>query len=183
MHWEEHLTSHWDAVSDLTIGKDHKPLISIINDTSLGEIKTPRQQRLKEKLMRWSLTATYVPGKNLEGTDALSRYGVRAHNDDTVYGVFSSALAAAEEDNAILANLLLNISVGKDISGSHRENISALDSSQPPVSISDLVMATDKDKSLAQLREIIQRGFPETKSELPGCIQSYWRCKLILKII
>ena len=147
-------------------------MISIINDTILGEIKTPRQQRLKEKLMRWNLT-TYVPGKNLGVTDALSRYGVRAHNDDTVYGVFSSALAAAEEDNAILANLLLNISGREDISGSHRENLSALDSSHPPVSISDLVMATDKDKSLAQLREIIQRGFPETKSELPGCIQSY----------
>ena len=69
---------------------------------------------------------------------------------------------------------------GEDISWSHRENLSALDSSHPPVSISDLVTATDKDKSLAQLREIIQRGFPETKSELPGCIQSYWRVRDML---
>ena len=72
---------------NLTVGTDHKPLISIIQSTDLGDIKTPRQQRLKERIMRWNLTVTYVPGKHLRGTDALSRYGIRSHNDAMVNNV------------------------------------------------------------------------------------------------
>ena len=37
--------------------------------------------------MRWNLTVTYVPGKHLGGTDALSRYGIRAHNDAMVNNI------------------------------------------------------------------------------------------------
>ena len=43
----------------------------------MEKVKTPRQIRLKEKLMRWDLKVVYIPGKHLGGTDALSRYGVR----------------------------------------------------------------------------------------------------------
>ena len=85
-------TSHFTlGCKSLTIGTDHMPLLPIIHCTNLGEIRTQRQQTLKERLMRWNLTATYVPGKHLGGTDALSR----AHNDDTVnditWGEYTSA--------------------------------------------------------------------------------------------
>ena len=53
---------------NLTVGTDHKPLIFIIQSTDLGDIKTPRQQRLKERIMRWNLTVTYVPGMHLGDT-------------------------------------------------------------------------------------------------------------------
>ena len=95
--------------SDLTVGTDHKPLISIVNETSLGDIKTPRQQRLKERLMRWNLKATYIPGKSLGGTDALSRYGVRKPSDETAYRLFNSSLAAAAEDNNSLATVAMKM--------------------------------------------------------------------------
>jgi predicted HAD superfamily Cof-like phosphohydrolase len=36
----------------LTVGTDHQPLIPIINGTDMEKVKTPRQIRLKEKLMR-----------------------------------------------------------------------------------------------------------------------------------
>ena len=54
-----------DLTLTWTVGADHKPLISIVNETSLGDIKTPRQQRLKERLMRWNLKVVYIPGKLL----------------------------------------------------------------------------------------------------------------------
>ena len=56
----------------LTLGRDHQPLIPIINGTNLENLKTPR----KIRLMRWDLQLVYIPGKNLGGTDALSMYGV-----------------------------------------------------------------------------------------------------------
>ena len=36
----------------LTVGTDHQPLIPILNGTDMEKVKTPRQIRLKEKLMR-----------------------------------------------------------------------------------------------------------------------------------
>ena len=70
--------------ANLTVGTDHKPLIPIINGTDLSTVKTPRQHRLRERLLRWNLNAQYIPGKLLGGTDALSRYGVREADDETV---------------------------------------------------------------------------------------------------
>ena len=84
-----------------TVGTDHKPLISIVNETGLGEIKTPRQQRLKERLRRWNLKATYIPGKLLGGIDALSRNVVRKPSEETAYRIFSCSLATASEENSI----------------------------------------------------------------------------------
>ena len=144
--------------SDLTVGTDHKPLISIVNETSLGDIKTPRQQRLKERLMRWNLTATYIPGKLLGGTDALSRYGIRNPSDETAYRIFNSSLATATEERSLAA-------VVSDL---------------PPVTASDLAMATDGDKDLAKLRCYIHGGFPETKPQMPVSIQPYWRVRDML---
>ena len=60
----------------LTVGTDHQPLIAIINGTDMEKVKTPRQIRLKEKLLRWDLRVIYIPGKFLGDTDALSRYEV-----------------------------------------------------------------------------------------------------------
>ena len=38
---------------NLTIGTDHLPLMPIINGTDLENLKTPRQIRLKERLLKW----------------------------------------------------------------------------------------------------------------------------------
>ena len=79
-----------------TVGTDHKPLISIVNETGLGEIKTPRQQRLQERLK-----ATHIPGKLPRGIDALSRNVVRKPSEETAYRIFSCSLATASEENSI----------------------------------------------------------------------------------
>ena len=66
----------------LYVGTDHnhKPLLGILNDSPLEGMDNPRLVRLKEKTMGWVFNTVYVPGKELGGTDALSRYGVR-HED------------------------------------------------------------------------------------------------------
>ena len=61
----------------LIVGTDHRPFIPIINGSDLSSVKTPRQFRLREKLLRWNITAQNIPGKLLGGTDPLSRYGIR----------------------------------------------------------------------------------------------------------
>ena len=49
--------------------------------------------------MRWNLKATYIPGKLLGGTDALSRYGVRNPSDETAYRIFNYTLATGTEEH------------------------------------------------------------------------------------
>lgn len=64
----------------LYVGTDHKPLLGILNDATLDSMDNPRIIRLKEKTMGWKFPVIYIPGKEIGGTDALSRYGVR-HDD------------------------------------------------------------------------------------------------------
>ena len=51
---------------------DHKPLIPILSRKSLDDL-TPRLQRLKMRLMRYSFDVFHTPGKDLLAADALSR--------------------------------------------------------------------------------------------------------------
>ena len=51
---------------------DHRPLVSLVNTKDLQE--TPiRCQRLLMRLLRFNLTATYAPGRDLVVADTLSR--------------------------------------------------------------------------------------------------------------
>jgi hypothetical protein len=83
----------------LTVRTDYQPLIPIINGTDMEKVKTPRQIRMKEKLLRWDLRVVYIPGKFLGGTDALSRYGVRDNNDETVNWMSEITENMAEMDS------------------------------------------------------------------------------------
>ena len=50
--------------------------------------------------MRWDLKVVYIPGKNLRGTDALSRYGVRSNNDEHINGITGPAAHSSRYSEA-----------------------------------------------------------------------------------
>lgn len=62
---------------DFTVITDHKPLLPILNDYALGDIENRRLQRLKEKLQHYRFKTFWVPGKENEEADALSRAPIR----------------------------------------------------------------------------------------------------------
>ena len=72
------LTFGCERFSDYLIGKqfhvetDHKPLVSLLGSKNLEELPV-RVQRFRMRLMRFSYTISYVPGKQLVVADALSR--------------------------------------------------------------------------------------------------------------
>lgn len=72
------LTWACEKFKDYIIGKriyletDHKPLISIFMKKFLEEM-TPRLQRFKIRMMRYSYEVVYIPGKELVIPDTLSR--------------------------------------------------------------------------------------------------------------
>ncbi|XP_042072880.1 uncharacterized protein K02A2.6-like [Haplochromis burtoni] len=77
---KEALASTWacERFRDFLIGKhfcletDHKPLVSLLGGQAL-DLLPPRIQRFRMRLMRYSYTVQYAPGKSLWTADTLSR--------------------------------------------------------------------------------------------------------------
>ncbi|XP_064486023.1 uncharacterized protein K02A2.6-like [Ornithodoros turicata] len=72
-----------DRFQEFLIGRsfrletDHKPLVTLLSTKFLDDL-TPRLQRIRMRLMRYSYTVTYVPAKQLIAADALSRNPVQS---------------------------------------------------------------------------------------------------------
>ncbi|UYV69541.1 K02A2.6-like [Cordylochernes scorpioides] len=56
----------------ITLETDHKPLVPIFTSKNIDDL-TPRIQRLRLRIMRYSYKMVHTPGKNLIVADALSR--------------------------------------------------------------------------------------------------------------
>ena len=61
---------------------DHRPLLAIMKTKQLDEL-SPRLQRFRMKLMRYSYDIVYTPGKDLLAADALSRNPLPDTSDET----------------------------------------------------------------------------------------------------
>ena len=59
------------------VATDHLPLLPILGDKALDQIKNPRLRSLKEKTLRFCFKAVHVPGSLHLGPDAASRYPVQ----------------------------------------------------------------------------------------------------------
>jgi len=55
------------------IQTDHKPLVSLLEGLKQLDALSPRIQRFRMRLMRYSYTIAHVPGKDLTIADTLSQ--------------------------------------------------------------------------------------------------------------
>lgn len=65
------------GLPSFTIETDHRPLLALLKTKTLDEL-SPRIQRFRMRLMRYSYQVIYTAGKNLTTADALSRAPVGA---------------------------------------------------------------------------------------------------------
>ena len=66
----------------LIISVDHKPLVKVLGNSSLEQIKNPRLQKFKEKAMMFDYQIKHTPGKVNVSADAASRYPVSSPSED-----------------------------------------------------------------------------------------------------
>ena len=60
--------------NDLIVATDHKPLLKVLGDRKMEDIKNPRLYNLKEKTLPFLFRITHVPGRRHFTADSLSRY-------------------------------------------------------------------------------------------------------------
>ena len=86
---------------DLVIATDHKPLLKILGDRHLHDIKKPRLFNLKEKTLPFKYKIIHVPGKRYFTADGVSRYPSGNPNPDKMFlqdDVHDMSTAAAFEE-------------------------------------------------------------------------------------
>ena len=162
---------------DLIIAVNHKPLLQIFGNHSL-DIANPRLRNLKEKTLRYRFTMQHVPGIKHKATDALSRHPT---------GTTSPAMLHLPDDVATLERtkpasvkhhpmssigqpkpiVLPNIEV--DLVSSASSTIASLQS----ITWDTVREATNSDKDMIQLLQIIESGFTPPRTELPPSLREY----------
>ena len=128
----------------LLVVTDHQPLLKIFGDRHLNEIHTPRLFRLKRRTMMWQFKIFYVPGRKNAFADALSR------NPD---GILEPEDASKEE------YLMAGIS-------NEYDHFFA-------ITWDKVQTASQDDETLKLLAQMIDEGFPTTKSCMPSTIVDF----------
>ena len=77
MAWALGKSQHFTLGNNkLIVLVDHKPLLKILGDRELANIKHPRILSLKQKMLRWRFSMEHVPGKDHHIADAESRFSM-----------------------------------------------------------------------------------------------------------
>ena len=59
---------------NLIVAVDHKPLLGLLGDKSLGDIENPRLRRFKERSLMYNFKMIHVPGALNKVADTASRF-------------------------------------------------------------------------------------------------------------
>jgi transposase InsO family protein len=142
---------------EITLVTDHRPLVSILGQKCIDEL-SPRLQRYRMRLMRYSYKVQHVSGKSFYTPDTLSRAPV--HDDeepeDNVYQV--------KEIRELEQNLV--------------DSVPATDAR-----MKEVLELQENDFTCRLLRKMILEGWPKKTSEVPILCRAFWGVRGDLTIV
>ena len=144
------LTFGCERFSDYLIGKqfhvetDHKPLVLLLGSKNLEELPV-RVQRFRMRLMRFSYTISYVPGKQLVVADALSRAP-------------SSSSTPSDDEFQAEVEMFVNAVI---------QNVPATEKR-----LKEIQKAQEADEICQKLYQYCKKGWPHRQS-VAGAVQPY----------
>ncbi|GFS00228.1 Pol polyprotein [Elysia marginata] len=141
------------GLSKFTIETDHKPLLVLLQKKELDEL-TPRLQRFRMRLMRFSYNIEYVPGKQLCTADALSRAPLPKINEEE---------QTRDKEVSKYVNLVM-----KSFPATEKR-------------LTEIKEEQDKDKTLSQVKEFCEIGWPAQAKE-DEQLKRYWTVRNELAI-
>ena len=154
---------------NLIVAVDHKPLLKVFGDRHLDNIPNPRLRNLKEKTMRYRFTITHIPGTRHRASDALSRHPVSSAEHLQLPDDATSAIYTAMLPEDILNSLRCHDTSTREVCSYDVGDSTILES----ISWDDVRIATASDRSMMQLLNVIEDGFPTAKTHLPEDLRPF----------
>ena len=145
----EKMSKYLHGLRHFVVQTDHKPLIPILNYKPLAEM-TPRIQRMRMRLLKFSFAAEYVKGKELADADALSR---------------APWSQATKEDEIVEQEIAAHVDTV----------IGNIPATEPR--IDEIKNETKADAVLQELINMVHKGWPSTIRECPEAIRPFWHCR------
>ena len=160
---------------DLIVVVDHQPLLKVLGDRKLEDIKNPRLPNLKEKTLPSKFKLRHIPGKSHLATDAISRHPTGPLKPDKFCLPDDAHAASAGMPRAILSMIRTeapDCSAGIDaeitVAAAHAlEGMAA-------VTWNKVREATTSDPTMFRLLETITDGMPDTKLQLSPYLREYF---------
>ena len=170
---------------DLTVATDHKPLLKILGDRHLSDIKNPRLFNLKEKTLPFLFKIIHIPGKQHFTADAVSRYPSGEKDPERLVlqdDLHASAVAVEELDTESISAAVSVYEDEQSISAVAAASFEQKLISDAMVTLASLEVvswdqvreATTSDPIMLMLADTIISGFPEHKQEVPEQLRSYF---------
>ena len=151
---------------NLTITVDHKPLLKLFGDRALEDIPNFRLRNLKEKTLLYRFNMVHIPGIKQRATDGLSRHPVDPA-DTTSLADETAATSKTDPQEERPYPDIEESTITAAVSTFHASPITSV--------TWDLVRtATASDETLNSLLDLIEVGFPNSSSDLPEHLQSYF---------
>ena len=146
--WSLNQTKYFTiGCDDLTLITDHKPLVKVFGDRTLDEIQNMRLFKLKEKTLPWRFDIIHRPGKTHFAADATSR----------------NPVGDAEDDDLMCSEIAMI--------GSMSESFNKVQA----VTWSRVKAEMQRDKDMRALLELVSKGLPENRQEMPPEIIEYFK--------
>ena len=153
--------------SDLIVAVDHKPLLKIFGDRSLEDIPNPRLLNLKEKTLQYRFKMVHIPGVRHAAADAVSRHPIsdaeelNLPDDVACIAPPHDFLLAIRSSPAVESEICVHYSPPTEIVGA--------------VTWDEIRVATASDTNMNLLIDLVENGFPESRSELDPEVKIFYQ--------
>ena len=166
--WAVHKCRYFlSGLHHFEIVTDHSPLVPILNSHRLDEIENPRLQRLRTRIMGYSLTAKHIKGIENDAPDALSRSPTDRREKCEEFG----ELEPFEKELAPNPKQVLKINAASYCKNLDEEQV------DENLHMTELRIKAANDQEYIDLRKVILEGFPNHKGEMKNTLKKFWRIK------
>ena len=152
---------------DFTVVTDHKPLLPILNDYALGDIENRRLQRLKEKLQHYRFKTFWVPGKENEEADALSRAPIRNPEPED--------LIDEEESQIVTSAAALEACFVEEDGTNHALETDEFEANLVSMSSKQIQEAAESDEDYQEVKRWLKQKYPEDPNLVEPRLSPYYR--------
>ena len=141
---------------NLIVAVDHKPLLKLFGDRSLGDISNSRLRNLKEKTLRYRFQMIHIPGIRNKASDTMSRHPTGDTHPSKMH---------LQDDISAITQSDLDVSTRMDA-------ISSLHSLHS-INWNEVRIATNSDVDMTLLASTIEEGIPEHRQDMPDALRVY----------